>query len=77
MSTAYHPETDGQTERANRTIEDILRAYVNTQQMIGINTSRRSRLRTTIVTNFDWFLSLLSQLWSTSLFSNYFGDSSD
>ncbi|MCW3101545.1 MAG: uncharacterized protein JWL77_7163 [Chthonomonadaceae bacterium] len=32
MSTSYHPETDGQTERANRTIEDILRAYVNVNQ---------------------------------------------
>jgi transposase InsO family protein len=32
MSTAYHPETDGQTERANRTIEDMLRAYVNQRQ---------------------------------------------
>ena len=29
MSTAYHPETDGQTERTHRTIEQILRAYVD------------------------------------------------
>ncbi|MGH2639958.1 MAG: reverse transcriptase domain-containing protein, partial [Rhabdochlamydiaceae bacterium] len=31
-STAYHAATDGQTERANRTIEDMLRAYVNERQ---------------------------------------------
>nr|GEY35092.1 putative reverse transcriptase domain, ribonuclease H-like domain, aspartic peptidase domain protein [Tanacetum cinerariifolium] len=28
MSNAYHPETDGQSERTNQTLEDMLRAYV-------------------------------------------------
>jgi hypothetical protein len=27
MSTAYHPETDGQTERVNQVMEDMLRMY--------------------------------------------------
>ena len=32
MSTAYHPQTDGQTERVNQEVEQYLRIYVNHHQ---------------------------------------------
>jgi hypothetical protein len=32
MSSSFHPETDFQTERANRTMEEMLRHYVSHRQ---------------------------------------------
>src|SRR5437667_10526291 len=32
LSTSYHPETDGSTERANKTVTESLRQYVNQRQ---------------------------------------------
>ena len=32
MSSSDHPQTDGQTERVNQVLEDMLRAYVSDRQ---------------------------------------------
>jgi len=36
-STAFHPQTDGQTERINQEIEQYLRLFINHQQLDWIN----------------------------------------
>ena len=57
MSTAFQPQTDGQTERLNRVVEETLRHYVNARKNdwdnllpcieLAINTTWHVSLQTT------------------------------
>nr|GEV05348.1 retrotransposon protein, putative, Ty3-gypsy subclass [Tanacetum cinerariifolium] len=50
MSTSYHPDTDGKSERTIQILEDMLRACVMTLGMVGKHTYRWLNFHTTTVT---------------------------
>ncbi|XP_077249182.1 uncharacterized protein LOC143888629 [Tasmannia lanceolata] len=56
FSTAYHPQIDGQMERVNQILEDLLRACILISEEIGSNTCIFVSLRTITATNrvFRW-----------------------
>ena len=53
-STAYHPQTDGQTERKNAEIEKYLRMWINARRTTGQTGSPWPSLQSTTVLPARW-----------------------
>ena len=51
LSTAYHKETDGQTERMNQTLEQYLRCYINYEQTNWVEKLPAAQLAYNTATN--------------------------
>ena len=73
LSTAYHPQTDGQSERINVIMEQYLRAYINYQQNnwvsllatceFSANNHFSESLKTSpFLTNYGWHPRLVESL---------------
>ena len=65
MSSAFHPQSDGQTERMNRTIEEVLRHYINPSHTtwesllpwveFAVNSAFQESIKTTpFLLNYGW-----------------------
>jgi hypothetical protein len=63
ISTAFHPQTDGQTERTNQTLETYLRHYVNYRQTNWV--------RLLPVAQFAWCSASGETLKTTPFYANY------
>jgi hypothetical protein len=54
FSSAYHPQTDGQTERTNQVLEDMLRACALKHVAVGIRVCPMQSSLTITVTRIVW-----------------------
>jgi len=63
MSTAYHPQTDGQTERVKQVLEGYLRIFVNYNQNDWYHLLPRDE--------FDYNNSITNTYEMTPFFANY------